>query len=305
MRRIRSFVFSERINSLTMKSSKHLLVVILLVTLANCLTAGNPAFKSEQSKNIHPWTHLTFRNDPLNFQFAIVSDRHAACRPGIFEDAVKKLNLLQPEFVICVGDLIKGYTNDTAVVSNQWNDFDGLAKRLQMPFFYVAGNHDITNTNMLEVWRSRFGTPYYYFIYCNVLFLCLDTEDPQHGHISSEQIEYFRNILKWNQRVRWTIIFMHDPLWVEPDDGGFRKIEELLADRPYTVFAGHFHKYRKFVRNGRCYYHLATTGGLIPSSSDGRCFDEIVWVTMTENGPVPVNLMLKGILPDDFMDSAE
>ena len=52
-------------------------------------------------------------------------------------DGVNKLNLLQPEFVISVGDLIEGYTENQKELNRQWDEFDGFVKQLQMPFFYI------------------------------------------------------------------------------------------------------------------------------------------------------------------------
>jgi hypothetical protein len=78
-------------------------------------------------------------------------------------------------------------------------------------------------------------------------------------------------------------------------------VEEALKDRPYTVFCGHVHRYQKFVRQGRNYYQLATTGGgsRMRGVSYGE-FDHIVWVTMKKDGPVLANVMLDSILPDDL-----
>ena len=39
-----------------------------------------------------------------------MSDRTGGNRWGVFQDAIFKLNLLQPEFVMSVGDMIQGYT---------------------------------------------------------------------------------------------------------------------------------------------------------------------------------------------------
>jgi hypothetical protein len=47
-----------------------------------------------------------------------------ATGPGIFEDAIDKLQLLQPQFVISVGDLIDGKTHDSAVIDEQWREFN-------------------------------------------------------------------------------------------------------------------------------------------------------------------------------------
>ena len=66
-----------------------------------------------------------------------------------------------------------------------------------------------------------------------------------------------------NPNVRWTLAFLHKPLWTAPDleKNGWAEMEKNLAGRKYTVFCGHVHRYQKFVRNGMNYYQLATTGG--------------------------------------------
>src|SRR5262249_10357176 len=96
----------------------------------------------------NPWNHLKVNNKPDTFRFAIVTDRTGGVRPGVFERAVEQLNWLQPEFVVCVGDLIQGGTQDTQKVERQWREFDGFVGKLEMPFFYLPGNHDISNPVM-------------------------------------------------------------------------------------------------------------------------------------------------------------
>src|SRR5690606_12598337 len=83
--------------------------VTMLITIDSA-RAEQPELKVEKAPTTNPWTHLKLNNKPGNFQFVIVSDRHGGGRRGVFEDAVRKINLLQPEFVISVGDLIQGYT---------------------------------------------------------------------------------------------------------------------------------------------------------------------------------------------------
>jgi len=84
----------------------------------------------DEHGKVNPWNHLDFHNDPNAFQFAIVSDRTGSARPGVFEDAIAKLNLLQPEFVMSVGDMIEGYSYDKTVVNAQWDEFQGFIKKL-------------------------------------------------------------------------------------------------------------------------------------------------------------------------------
>jgi protein-tyrosine phosphatase len=113
--------------------------------------------------------------------------------------------------------------------------------------------------------------------------------------ISDAQVEYFKRVLAANPKVRWTIGFMHSPAWEQENLGNFVKIESLLADRPYTMFAGHTHTYNYTRRNGRDYITMAMTGGAVPGSTVGH-MDHVAWVTMTEKGPVISNLLLNGIL---------
>lgn len=239
-------------------------------------------------------TAKAFANDPANFQFAIMADRTGGMRPGIFEEAAEKVNLLQPEFVMCVGDLIEGGTQDRGAIDRQWAEFNAIVDNLQMPFFYLPGNHDITNQVMHEEWLRRFKLPYYHFTYKNVLFLCMNSQDPPSQNISQEQSQYMAGALAANPDVRWTFVLMHAPMW--RTGKGWADVEKHLVGRPHTVFAGHHHTYAKEDRDGASYIVLATTGGASSLSGfDNGQFDHVVWVTMTDDGPVIANLLLDGI----------
>lgn len=247
---------------------------------------------------LNPWTHLDVNNDPDDFQFAIVTDRTGGHRPGVFMDGVRKLNLMQPEFVVSVGDLIEGYTENPEVIEQQWDEFNGFVGQLEMPFFYVPGNHDVSNEVMQAEWLKRYGKLYYHFLYKDVLFLCLDSEDPPDSQMSAQQAGYVAQTLREHPDVKWTLVFLHKPLWDygDPTQNGWARIEKLLAGRPHTVFAGHTHHYMKSRRNDADYVVLATMGG--GSQMRGQNFgefDHFMWVTMTDEGPRIANLMLDGI----------
>ena len=276
------------------------LSVVLLSAMANA--DDKKPIKVHIDATVNPWTHLNLYNDPKNFQFALVSDRTGGHREGIFEDGIAKINLLMPEFVMSVGDLIEGGTEDLAEIDREWAEFNSFVKRLKMPFFYVPGNHDISNEVMYAEWNKRFGRSYYHFVYHDVLFLCLNTEDPPRSRMSAEQAAYVKSALEQNKNVRWTLVFMHKPMWTYEEDTGWLAIEELLQGRQYTVFAGHTHEYRKYVRKDNRYIVLATTGG--STSLRGKNFgefDEVGWVTMTDEGPILANLMLDGIWSEDVL----
>jgi len=281
---------------------KRLAIIYGLLWFGLNATAQNKdVFQSPVDTDKKPWTNLEFYNDPDNFQFVIVSDRTGGNRPGIFEDAVGKINTLYPEFVLSVGDIIQGYTKDTAQIRREWEEANDIIGRLKMPYFYLPGNHDITNRIMAEEWEKRYGKRYYDFIYKNTLYIILDSNDDDEYNLTREQTDFAIAAIRDNPDVRWTFVLMHHPIWTYDTGGRFEEIESALKDRKYTVIAGHTHHYHYAERKDNNYYVLATTGG--GSALRGHYFgemDHITWVTMTDGGPVLVNLKLDGILKHDI-----
>lgn len=133
-----------------------------------------------------------------SFQFLIVGDRTGGHRPGVFDRAMDKVNQLQPEFVIGVGDLIEGYTESSEQLDKEWLEIERMVGKLDSTFYYVPGNHDISNNTMANLWLERRGPAYYHFVYRNVLFLVINTEDPPQA-IDEEMrkgIEQYKKLLK-------------------------------------------------------------------------------------------------------------
>ena len=148
----------------------HKTIIGVLVLSCLCGCNGNcdsPTFVSHLDTPAKPWTHEQFKNDPADFQFAIVSDRNGGRRAGIFSQAMQRLNWLQPEFVMCVGDLISGGVTNLDVLNAEWAEVQDRTESLEMPFFYAVGNHDIGNEVMSDLWRQKFGANYYSFVYIN------------------------------------------------------------------------------------------------------------------------------------------
>ncbi len=253
----------------------------------------------------NPWTEKPFLETPGQFHFAIVGDRTGGHREGVFEAALEKANFLRPCFVMSVGDFIEGYEHDGPTIDQEWDEVaTAVDNALDMRFFYLPGNHDIhwkeeTGLVSEERWRARFGRTYYHFVHENVLFLCLCTEDPPPSSLSDTQIAYFKEALEEHPDARWTCVFMHKPMWALSEAKGWDAFEALLQDRPYTVFAGHWHDYAKFERHGRAHYVLGTCGGSsqLRGIAHGE-IDHLAWVTMTDDGPRVANLFLDGIASD-------
>lgn len=295
-------------------------------------TGPRPLMQHDIVRGPTPWTDREFGYDPDAVRFAVFADVTGGERDEVFEIAVEQLNMLRPELIVNVGDLIDG-GDDIREINRQWDSFDARARRAQAPVFYTGGNHDLLGAELRDVWQERVGPRFYYFRYRDVLFLVLDTEDypkarleevaelrreaydvaarrgwdafakteyarmpeDESGYISQLQADYFVRALADNADVRWTFLLMHKAPWSNDDMRSWRQIERFLADRPYTVFHGHRHAYQHEERNGQDYIRLATTGGVF-EPENGLAVDQVVWVTVDEEGAHIANLQMSGIL---------
>ena len=279
-----------------------------------------------------PWTSLKAKDEDSKFHFAIISDRTGRERTGIFGSAMEKVALMQPAFVLSVGDLIEGYVDDKETVIREWDELDRFVEKLDAPFFYTPGNHDYSNQSMADVWRERYGANYYSLLYKDVLFVVLnsglfdrrgfDGHGQRRGDWDEEQLlqlKWLETTLKEYSDVRWTFLIMHRPYWrfnwkrtiiPQGTKGPWKRhtdtipewvrVEEMLEDRNYTAFAGHLHSYEYSDSSTEYHTHekisLATTGGIsnLRGLQYGE-FDHFVWVTMNEDGPVIANILLDGV----------
>ena len=290
------------------------------------------AFRHEIAEGPKPWTNEIFDADKSRVTFAVFSDLTGGEREKIFEVALKQLALLRPELIMNVGDLIEGGTTDREQLESEWQNFDSRADQASAPIFRVGGNHDLTNPVMREFWLNRFGARYYHFVYKDILFLILDTEDStedrmlevsaardkaiervktegwgifgqteysrmpeqRQGTIREEQSAYFQQVIAENPDVQWTFLFLHKAPWLSETEQNFAAIEKVLADRPYTVFHGHEHSYRHEKRLGRDYIQLGTTGG-VQFTDKEMSIDHVTMVTVSGSGVDIANLRMSGI----------
>ncbi len=303
------------------QSLVHRFVLLVLVGLVGSMSARavEPQVQVSTTQGPTPWTSLEVLDDPNEFYFGVVTDRTGSHRAGVFPAALHKLNLLAPAFVVSVGDLIEGYTENPQRLNQEWDEMEAFISTLNAPFFYTAGNHDMSNALMAQTWQQRFGPSYYHFVYKDVLFLVLNSElfgmveDPDKSvpgpWQQAEQMDYIRQVLNEHKDIGWTMVLVHQPFWnpspnreINPD---WLTVETLLGDREYTVLAGHYHQYTKAMRHNRKYITLATTGGGSPLRGNAWGeFDQVGLVKMTSDGPMLTNLVLDGIL-DDSVSTVE
>jgi len=201
--------------------------------------------------------------DADKFTFAIIADKTGGGQENwpIFDRAVAEINLLNPDFVMTIGDHIQGYVSDTEVVKSMWKEYFDHLSMLEATVFLVPGNHDISNTVMYNYWRENIGKTYYSFNYKGCHFLVINSEEsqsPNGEEAVTEQIDFIRKDIENNKNAEQIFIFMHKPIWWQK--GIWDSIEPTLVGTNYRVFAGHTHRINFENRNEHPYLIIATTG---------------------------------------------
>jgi hypothetical protein len=220
------------------------------------------------------------------FGFVVFGDRTGGPKDGIhvLEQAVADSNLLDPDLVLTVGDLVNGYNGDDAWRA-QAAEYKAAMDRLRMSWFPVAGNHDI-------YWRGPgkpqgehernyelvFGPLWYAFRHKQCWFVVLysDEGDPETGRkdfndpacqrISEAQFGWLADTLQQAKGARHVFVFLHHPRWLSQYGNDWERVHTLLAQNGNVtaVFAGHIHRMRfDGTRDGIQYYTVASVGAYL------------------------------------------
>lgn len=201
------------------------------------------------------------------FRFAVIGDRTGSYVGEVFEEIIDEVRLFDPDFVICVGDLIEGYTDDTLALHAQWDTIVENVSRLPCTFYYVAGNHDLQNERDRSIYKKRTGYHRYYsFDYHNNHFIVLDntmTYWSAPEDMDDAQIAWLRADLAQNDDKENIFVFYHIPTYLYALETDTTDVLAELFEQYHvtTVFTGHHHTYAHMMHNGVEYINVGSSGG--------------------------------------------
>jgi hypothetical protein len=244
--------------------SKALPIYIALICFGSALNA--PAQRPELADDL-PLIDKPWSNDSDKFSFVILGDKTSGGEGKwpIYDRAVDSINLLNPDFVITVGDMIPGHMDKRPAWDAEWAEYMAHAKRIEAPLFFTVGNHDIANLDCYQFWQEDFGRTYYSFDYKGCHFVVFNTEEERidgRGPAWQKMMVWTRADLAAAKDARHTFIFFHKPMWDDPrfqDD--WAEIESAMGTRKFTAVAGHEHYHSTSFKNGNTYVVQGATGG--------------------------------------------
>ncbi len=223
------------------------------------------------------------------FRFAVIGDRTGGYVGEVFEDIIDEVRLFDPDFVICVGDLIEGYTDDTLLLHAQWDTILENVSTLPCTFYFVAGNHDIQNERDRSIYAKRTEyNRYYSFDHESSHFVVLDNTmtywtSPQ--EMDEEQITWLRADLEQNKEKDNIFVFYHIPTYLYAlETDTIDILAELFEKYGVTnVFTGHHHTYAHTTHNGVEYINVGSSGGSMDTGEFVRGhFYHFVFVTVKD-----------------------
>ncbi len=172
----------------------------------------------------------------------------------LYEKAVAKINILNPDFVVITGDFV----NDSKS-NSQLKEFKRITAKINpgISIYYTPGNHDLGQSpdeNSIKTYSKNFGDDKFFFEHKGSSFLGFNSSLIKAKLVKPEQKQYkwLTKRLNESRGASHLILFCHYPFFNknvdEPtaysniDLGNREKYLDLFnSNKVEVVFSGHYH----------------------------------------------------------------
>lgn len=254
-------------------------------------------------------------------RIAVLPDRTTGRDWGLpyLDAAVEDLNIVRPDAVFTVGDMVQGYTRDAARWDREATDYLARVGRLHARFYPTPGNHDVISgtrssddRTFAERYRRFFG-PLYYSVELDLATAIVLFSDEGLGDgkiiLSDAQLAWLAGTLDAAAaRAKPIFLLMHRPLWRSASVKWDQRVQPLLEKAGVdAVIAGHFHALQRDPDvNGVQYHIVGTCGGMMDQPPLAGQLQHLTFVDCGADGALrvwhqPVGL----VLPHDFVVRAD
>ncbi len=198
-----------------------------------------------------------------SFSFASFSDSQMSSADGVLWYGIFS-KVSDVDFYLHSGDITNAGKSET-----QWQGMldTNRSYLMKKPMMVVSGNHEVVdnvgrNNSVYDHFHNNIPTQsvrngyYYSFVYGNVKFIMLNTNNLMNDKLETAQYEWLVNELQ-NKTSKWTIVVMHNPLYSigkygsdaeynAPSIGLTTQLNDVFAQHGVDlVLQGHDHAYSK------------------------------------------------------------
>lgn len=259
------------------------------------------------------------QQQPDEVRFVILGDTQFA-NMGLFERMTHEINMLKPDYVTQVGDMIQGYTYNRETLREEWKIYEAQIEPLTMPFYPVPGNHDVVTAESEEIYAEYWGEDKLYYSYSvgPVHNIVLNT---YYGEEDTRVAEWQRtwmaeDLAAYGEKAgddlenRSIFVYTHAPLWrYRPDEPGkqdWNEVHEILKQYPVKlVVGGHTHEYVWEEVDGINYLVINSSGGQPQENERAGFFRSFLHVSVRGSEVSYAVVKPGSVLPLDTVNSEE
>ena len=172
----------------------------------------------------------------------------------LYEKAVAKINILNPDFVVITGDFV----NDSKSVS-QIKEFKRITAKInpKIPVYYTPGNHDLGQTpdeNSMKEYIKNYGSDKFCFRHKGSSLIGFNSSLIKAKLVKPEQkqFKWITKRLKESQEASHIILFCHYPFFNKTVDeptaysnidleSRAKYLDLFNSNKVNAVFSGHYH----------------------------------------------------------------